>query len=81
MILSPLNAKTEYNGRTQKNSNEVVKEVLEIQFDPDKELTAYDVSVMFTSVQINKSLEVINLKLEEDDTLSERILLKPHDIV
>ena len=43
-------------------------------------MRSYDVCTLFTSVPIDKELDVIRLKLEEDNTLSERILLKPEDI-
>ena len=41
------------------SSNEFVKEVQEIKLDPDEEFQSYDVSVLFTSVLIDKALEVI----------------------
>ena len=38
-------------------------------------------SALFRSVSIDKALEVIKRKLEEDYTLSERTPLKPDDII
>ena len=67
MVLSALIGKTEYQ---VKNLNAFAKELQEIKLDPDEELIFYDVSALLTSVPINNALEVIKLKLEEDDTLS-----------
>ena len=41
----------------------------------------YDMFALFTSVPIDKALEVIKLKLEEDNTLSWRTPLQPDDII
>ena len=38
-------------------------------------------STLFTNVLIDNELEVITVKLEEYNTLSERILLEPDDII
>ena len=78
VVLSPLVGKTD---QYVKNSNEFVKEVCEVKLDPDEELQSYDVSALFTSVPIDKALEVIRLKLEEDNTLSERTPLEPENII
>ena len=59
-----------------KNSSEFAKEVHEIKLDPDEELRSYNVSTLFMSVPIDKVLEVIRLKLEEYNTLSERTPLE-----
>ena len=77
MVLSPLVGKTEHY---VKNSNEFAKEVRELKLEPDEELRSYYVSALFTGVLTDKVLEVIKLKLEENNTLSERTLLEP-DII
>ena len=57
------------------------KDVREIKFDPDEGLRSYVVSALFTSVTIDKALEVIKKKLEVDNTLCERTSLEPDDII
>ena len=63
-----------------KNSNKFAKEVREIKLDTDEELRSYDVSTLLTSVLINKALDVIKVKLAEDNTLSEKTPLEPDSI-
>ena len=64
-------------GKTEhiKKSNKFVKEVRHIKLDVDEELCFYNVSTLFTSMPVNKMLEVITAKLEEDNTLTQRTLL------
>ena len=56
-----------------KNSNEFGKEVCEIKLDPNEAQQFYNMSTLFmSSVLINKALEVIKVKLGDDNALSER---------
>ena len=77
MVLSPLILKTEHH---VKNTSEFAKEVHEIKLDPNDELRSYNMSVLYMSETIDKALEVIKVKLEEDNTLRERTPLQP-DII
>ena len=44
-----------------RNLNKFVHEVQKIKLDPDKELHSYDVSALFTSVLIDKMLQMISV--------------------
>ena len=55
-VLSPPVGKTEHHVQ---NSKDFVRDVREIRIEPDEELWSYDVSSLFTSVPVNKVLEVI----------------------
>ena len=66
--VSPFVGKMQYH---IKNSNQFVKEVREIMLDTN-EMCSYDVSMLFMSILMYKVLEMIRVKLEEDNTLRER---------
>ena len=77
-VLSPLVYKTEHH---VKNSKDFVRDTRGIRIEPDEELWSYDVSALFTSVPVDKALNVIRETLEEDWTLSDRTPLAPGDII
>ena len=64
-----------------KNSKDFVRDVREIRIELDEELRSYDVSALFTSVPVDKALEVIREKLEDDQNLRDRTPLAPDDII
>ncbi|XP_068748853.1 uncharacterized protein [Montipora capricornis] len=77
-ILSPLVGKTEHH---VENSKAFAEEVRTLQVAPDEELRSYDVSALFTSVPVDKTLVLIPKKLEEDEILKIRTPMAPKDVV
>ena len=69
------------NDHHVKNCKDFVKDVSKIRIKPDEELHSYDVSALFTSVLVNKALNVIRETLEEDQTLRDRTHLALDDII
>ena len=61
------------------NSKDFLKDVTEIQIEPNEDLCSYD-NVSFVP-SVDKALEVIGEKLGEDQTLRDRTPLVPDDII
>ena len=49
--------------------------------DPEEELRSYDVSALFTSLPVDKELEIIRKRLQDDITLPNRTSLSPDDVI
>ena len=71
----PLVGKTE---QFVKNSKEVVNSLKGERVEVDQELRSYDVMALFTSILVDKALDVIKKCLEKDSMLKERA---PPDVV
>ena len=77
-ILTPLVGKTEHHVKNSKKFAEYVKN---LKVGSDEELRSYDVSALFTSFPVDKAMDIISRKLEEDESLSNRTPLSPNDII
>ena len=65
-----------------KNSKEFTESIIRhLRVEPEEELRSYDVSALFTSVTVDKAIEVIRARLELDTTLHERTPLQVPDVV
>ena len=69
--------KTEHHVKNSKEFAEYVK----LKVGPDEELRSYDVSALFTSVPVDKAMDIIGRRLQEDVTLSNRTPLSPDDVI
>ena len=63
-----------------KNSKRFAEMVSKEAVTEDEVLVSFDVELLFTNVPIGKALEVVNKKLTEDDTLSDRTTLLPNQV-
>jgi hypothetical protein len=77
-ILGPLVGKSQHHVQ---NSTAFVKEVQGLILQPDEEIRSYDVTALFTSVPVDKALNIIEQRLKNDTTLTERTSIPPPDIV
>ena len=68
-ILTPLVGK---NCHSIKNTKELVDKLRDLEIPPARKLVSYDVTALFTSVPVDKALEVITERLHADDTLTSR---------
>ena len=77
-VLSPLVGNTIHH---VKNSTEFAAFVRDIKLEDDEEIRSYDVSALFTSVPVDKALDIIKTRLTNDPTLKDRSTLSPEDII
>ena len=68
-ILSPLMGKGPH---FIKNSADFVKKIKDLEIPPGRCMISYDVTALFTSIPVDKAIRVIEQKLRNDPTLSQR---------
>lgn len=71
-ILSPLVGNSVHHVA---NSQDFADRIKNERVEEDEELRSYDVTALFTSVPVDKALKIIQARLEDDNTLSERTRL------
>jgi len=76
-ILSPPTGNTT---STVRNSSHFVQQLREVQVDQDDILVSFDVVSLFTKVPIDEAIEVVVMRLKDDDTLVERTSIPADDI-
>ena len=76
-VLSPLVGQTEHH---VKNSKHFATVISDKTVNDDEILVSYDVSALFTSVPVDKALQVIQERLSNDTSLSDRTPLSPERI-
>ena len=56
-------------GHSIRNTNELVDKLRRLEISPVRKLLSHDVTALFSSVSVDKALEDITERLQEDDTL------------
>ena len=77
-ILKPLVGKSPHNIYS---TQDFVEQVKHITLAPGECLSSYDVSALFTSVQVDPALNIIKDLMEKDHTLKERIVMEVSNII
>ena len=73
-----LMGKTEHHVRKSKEFAEYVKS---LKVGPEEELRSHDVSALFTSVPVDKALEIIRKRFQDDITLPNRTPISLDDVI
>ena len=63
------------------STQDFVEQVRHIKLGPGECLSSYDVSALFTSVPIDRALNIIKDLLDKDTTLKERTVMEVSDII
>ena len=63
-----------------KNSKHFLEALQDVRVAEDELLVSFDVSSLFTNVPLNEAVQVIQRKLEQDDTLANRATIVPNKV-
>ena len=63
--MSPLIGKSEHHIT---NTQSFVEQIRDLQLDPDESLVSFDVSALFTSIPVDKTLDIVRELLNKDNT-------------
>ena len=77
-LLGPMVGLTECH---VKNSKDLAEKMSEIMIEEDEIFASHDVVSLFTNTPIEKALQIIRDRLNNDRTLKKRTLLNPNDIM
>ena len=64
-ILSPLIGKSKHHIN---NTQSFVEQIHDLQLEPDESLVSFDVSALFTSIPVDKTLDIVRELLNKDTT-------------
>ena len=76
-VLSPLVGKTKH---FIKNSSDFVKKISQLEVPPGRKMVSYDVTALFTSIPVEKAIQVIEKRLRSDHTLHQRCELRVEQV-
>ena len=77
-ILTPLTGKNSY---AVKNSAQFVTSLQNVRISPDDQLVSFDVVSLFTQVPIDHALKVVEKRLFDDQTITERTTIPVQQLV
>ena len=63
-----------------KNSKHFLEALQDVRVAEDELLVSFDVSSLSTNVPLNEAVQVIQRKLEQDDTLANRATIFPNKV-
>ena len=63
-----------------RNSQHFAEKMRESPVDDTEQLRSYDVKSLFTSVPVDKAIELVEKKLRQDPTLTDRTNMNPHHL-
>ena len=69
------------NGFALRNNLHFIEKAREMKIDPGMVMVSFDVKALYTSLPIERTMNVVRYKLESDDTLHQRWPLSVQDIL